>query len=215
LQTAETSKSKLDASWREKDREANRLKRVQAALPLFAERRQILSDLKLLGEAVILTPEFSESRHAVQARLASDGQEVERAQRALAELIARREEISLAETLLNAEQDIESLWKLRGAYLKAQNDRPGLLALLQDHEHSAREILQSLGKPRDLAAAESLRLRVDEPRRITQLGRQCTELGHPPTSACCELPSRRRGKKGTSRGDARSCWTRSSPWNGT
>ena len=65
--------------------------------------------------------------------------------------------------MLAADQEIEALRTQLGQYRKAQADRPGLVMFQQESEHSAREILQSLGKPRDLAVADSLRLRVDEP----------------------------------------------------
>jgi uncharacterized protein YhaN len=171
-----SEKDRLDARWREKDRESSRLTRIRSALPLISERAQIVGELEQYRDAVPLREDFPEARRKAQMNLASAAQETERARRALAELSSRRDEIVVPEALLAAEDDIELLRNQRAAHLKAQADRPQLEMFLQDNEHAAREILQSLGKPRDLAAAELLRLRVDEPGRITQLGRDFTKL---------------------------------------
>jgi uncharacterized protein YhaN len=176
LGEARRFQAELQARWREKEYEANRLKRIQAALPLFSERAQLLSELDRYHDAVILPDEFAECRRHAQAALAAAALEIDRARRSLAELAARREAIALPIGLLAAEQDVEALRNARAEQRKAQEDRVKRERDLQEKEHAARDVLQTLGKPRDLAAADTLRLRVDEPARIAQLAHQFTEL---------------------------------------
>lgn len=176
LRVARERQAALEARRREVESRASRLRRIQAALPLFSERSQILGELSGLRDAVLLPEDFGERRRNSQLDLAAAAQEIRRARQSIEELTGRLAAIALPETLLAAEADIEALRNRRAEQRKAQEDRLKRERDLQEKEHAARDVLQSLGRARDLAQAEPLRLRVDEPPRITQLAHQYTEL---------------------------------------
>jgi uncharacterized protein YhaN len=176
LRAAQERQGVLETRWREKEGESSRLRRIRTALPLFSERSHLVGELAECHDAVILAENFPDSRRKAQAELAAAEHEIQRAKRSLDELNERREAIALPTTLLALDQEVEALRDARGEQRKAQEDRPKRERDLQEKEHAARDILQSLGKERDLEIAESLRLRVDEPARIAQLARRFTEL---------------------------------------
>src|SRR5262249_58536790 len=79
--------------------------------------------------------------------------------------------------LLDAAEEIEALQERLGAVEKANQDRVQRLeGFLHDSEHEARRLLRELGRPADLAEAETLRLRADEPAVIRSQGQQFAQL---------------------------------------
>lgn len=156
--------------------ESNRLKRVRDAFPLLSERAQLIADIDDLCDAIPLGEGFADRRRQAQHELARAAGELERARRAIADLEARIAAIEVPGPLLAAGEEIEALHARRGEYRKAQADRPRLASFLQDNEHAARDILQALGRPRDLAAADTLQLRADDSARIQQLSREAEKL---------------------------------------
>ncbi len=176
LRSARDQQRALEARRRDKECEVNRLRRIRAAFSLASERAQLLDELSGYRDAVPIAEDFEDRRRRSQGQKAAAALEIQRAGRSLEELTARRGAITLADSLLEASAEVESLRDQQAAQRKALRDREKLLVSLQEKEHDAREILQSLGKPRDVSHAESLRLRVDEPGRIAQLGHQYTEL---------------------------------------
>jgi uncharacterized protein YhaN len=176
LSAAEAENGRLEQLLAEKQRELSRLKRIRQALPLVSERAELRATLETLRDAATLPADFAARRREAELALARSNQERERAARALAEHRARCAPIQVPEELLVAGKDIEALISSRGAIRKALEDRPNLVSLLQDHEHSARDILQSLGRPRDLAEAERFRLLADDSGQVQKLALKAQEL---------------------------------------
>lgn len=176
LSAAETENARLQQLLVEKQGESSRLRRIRQALPLVAERAELRATLETLRDAAVLPPDFADRRREAELALARSNQERERAERALAEHRARYEPIEVPEDLLAASADIEALLELRGADRKGQADRPKRVSILEDHEHSARDILQSLGRPRDLAEAERFRLLADDSGQVQKLALKAQEL---------------------------------------
>lgn len=167
---------RLEDQRRQKGSELNRLRRIQGALKLFPERAQLLEELEALADVILLADDFADRRRQAEKERDQASHEAARARQAIASLTSRCEAVELPTALLGAGDDVEALNERRGAYRKAQADRPVRLANLQEHEHAAREILQSLGKPRDLAAADSFQERADDPVVIQQLALQAQQL---------------------------------------
>ena len=176
LREAEQKRQQLEDRRREKERESSRLKRIRAALPVFSERKSLLSELEEHRDTVVLPTDFRNRRHKAEKDRDTTVNEMERARKAIEQARSRREQIQPPDSLLAFENEIEDLAKRQEGHRKGQSQRPALTSSLQEHERSASEILISLGRSDDLAEAESLRPRVDEPLRIAQLARDYTEL---------------------------------------
>lgn len=169
VREAKAESKRLEAELRQKFSESNRLRRIQGALKLFPERVQLLEELDKLGDVIILPEDFADRRRKAENARDHARHESARARQAIESLSIRCDQIEVPEPLLAVGDDIEALSERRGAYRKAQADRPVRVSNLQEHEHAAREILQELGRARDLTAAEGLQLRADDPAVIQQL----------------------------------------------
>jgi hypothetical protein len=176
VREARTQGAELEDRLWLKTGESNRLKRVRDAFPLLSERAQLIAGLDQLCDAIPLGDGFADRRRQAQHELARAAGEADRARRMISDLEARIAAIEIPGSLLAAGEEIEALHGRRGEYRKAQADRPRLASFLQDNEHAARDILQALGRPRDLAAADTLQLRADDSARIHQLGRAAEKL---------------------------------------
>ncbi|AGA28699.1 ATP-binding protein [Singulisphaera acidiphila] len=169
VREARAESKQLEAELRRKFSESNRLRRIQGALKLFPERVQLIEELEKLKDVIILPDDFADRRRKAENAGDHARHESARARQAIENLSGLCEEINIPGPLLAAGDDIEALYERRGAYRKAQADRPIRVSNLQEHEHSARDILQALGQPRDLAAADAFQLRADDPVVIPQL----------------------------------------------
>lgn len=176
LRAAEERKARLDTQKAAKQRELNRLRRFQSAQQLLGQRRALVEQCARLQQVVLLPADFTERRRAAEDRLASSGEEAARSREHLKRLRARHDEEPVDEPLLDAHKEVEHLRERRGEYRKAQADRPNLVAYRQANEHDARDVLESLGRPRDLKEAEALHLRADEPPQIHRLAREADAL---------------------------------------
>jgi uncharacterized protein YhaN len=176
VRQARAESKQLEEQLRQKFSESNRLRRIQGALKLFPERAQLTEELGKLGDVIMLDDDFADRRRKAENARDRATQESARARQAIEGLSSRCDEIEIPGPLLAAGDDIEALYERRGAYRKAQADRPVRFANLQEHEHAAREILQALGRPRDLAAADALQLRADDPVVIQQLALKAEQI---------------------------------------
>lgn len=157
-------------------RALNRQTRIRDAIPLVARRRRLREELDRLGHAVRLRDSFGTEARAAQDALHQARCTIDQAGTAIDEIDQRLGSIEPCRGLLDAADEIEALKEKLGAVEKALEDRPRLESYKQEREHTARQILVKLGRPRDLDAADDLRLRADEPTRIRALGQRFTEL---------------------------------------
>lgn len=171
LRKAREQKEQHDRTWQETNRERGRLSRIRDALKPIARREELRSQLEGYRDVVPLPADFGERHRAVREARTGFAARAEQAEADLQGSEAQLAQIVLPEDVLAEAEGIEGLHQRLGAYRKAQKDRPGLLGMLHSDEHAARDLLEELGRPRDLDAAGGLRLRADEPEAIRELGR--------------------------------------------
>ncbi|QDV37352.1 YhaN family protein [Tautonia plasticadhaerens] len=169
---ATRKKEGLDRHRQDRVRERNRLLRIRDALTPIVEREQLLGRLDAVRDVVPLPVDFADRHRTARESLTRAVALAEQADSDLGSFEERLQAISPPDEVLAKAEAIESLHRRLGEFLKGQQDRPGLLRMQQGDEHFARNLLVELGKPRDLQAAESLRIRGDMPERIRELGRQ-------------------------------------------
>jgi uncharacterized protein YhaN len=172
LQTAVEHRQRLDEDWHRTSREQSRLTRIRDALPLIADRKQLLVELDTYHDAVLLPDNFPDQRGQAETARQLAKHRAGLAELALEKIEQSLDRLEVPNALLAQAEAIERLKERLGEHRKAMEDRPRLVAWLQEHEHEARNILQALGRPRDLHQAETLRLRADEPIAIQKLANQ-------------------------------------------
>ena len=166
---ATLERGRLEELHLERFRESKRLGRIRESLQHISERAQLLDSLKKLGDVVKLGEDFADRRRRLENDRDRAVIEADRARQAIERLQARIAGFLVDRGVLEAAEDIEALYVRRAEYLKGQENRPLRARDVQEHEHAAREILQGLGRPRDLAEAEVFQYRVDDDAVIQQL----------------------------------------------
>jgi uncharacterized protein YhaN len=167
---ASVKKQTLEKEVQEKGREVSRLKRFSNALKAIAARRQIVRDLEVYQECIVLRDDFSEEHRQVDSDLRLADAATEDAKKARSEIENQLKQIQVPELLLDQAARVEDLYRRLGAHQKNLEDRPTREIQKKTHEHEAKQILQSLGRPPELAQAELLRLSLDETLKLQNLG---------------------------------------------
>lgn len=156
----------------DRNAERNRLERLRNAVPVVARRRDQRSALDALRGVRRLRDDFGkdsrDARETLQLALHAIGQ----ARASLDALAGQLAAVEPPRPLLDAADEIEALKERLGAFEKAREDRQPIESVLAEYVHQARRLLRELGRPEDLDAAESLRLRADEPANIRSLAKQ-------------------------------------------
>jgi uncharacterized protein YhaN len=172
LNEARQRKEEVERQWQELSRERSRLTRLRNALRPIARRKELLAEWETLRSAVLLPEDFAEVRSetATALRLAED--QARQARQTRDQIDEQLERLDVPEALFQMAGRIEELQRRLGEYQKDVKDRPVRELQQRQLEHEAKELLRSLRRPPDLGQAESLRLSVDEPLRIQDLGTQ-------------------------------------------
>ncbi|WP_419619175.1 AAA family ATPase, partial [Thiolapillus sp.] len=125
-------------------REVNRLQRIQRVLPKLARRRELLQEMKAMGEVTLLPEDFTARRQKAMNAL-------DRAQAILGKAVPRLEglqqqleALSINHELLDQAESIEDLHTRLGSYRKAQQDRPHLEAERQQQLTDIKSILKEI-----------------------------------------------------------------------
>jgi uncharacterized protein YhaN len=166
---ARTSVSKLDASLADALTEQSRLDRLSMALPKLARRAELLTRLKTMQDAPLLSEDFSQRRREAQSEIkranevmAVDAPELQR-------LALEMEALSDAGAFAPYTDKIESLLKRLGAHQKAQRD---LVGLETKHDARVQETTRLLSEIRPglrIEELDALRLTEARKKRIKEL----------------------------------------------
>lgn len=170
LRAAREGKERLDGEIQQLRRACHRLTRIRDALPAIARRKELLAELREYWDTLVLPEDFGEKWRQAHAELDAARRQAAQARQDLEQIEAALGRLAVPEDLLAQAGRIEDLHRRLGQYQKDMKDRPERVLQRRELEHEAKEILRRLGRPPDLAEAESLRLRADEPVKIQNLG---------------------------------------------
>jgi len=172
LREAEQQKQQVETQRQQKSRELNHLVRIRDALPAIARRKELLTEWAGFRDAVLLPADFPEKRQSALETLAVAEDQSQQAQHALERIEHELRQLDVPERLLEQADQIEDLHRRLGEYQKDMKDRPVRVIQAKNLEHDAKVILRSLRRPAELEESEHLRLSVDEPLKIQNLGTQ-------------------------------------------
>lgn len=165
-------KQSLDRDLEKKQREKNRLERINEALPIIGHRKELLKDLESCGDAVPLPADFSDRRRDLVTKLRIAENEEKQAIESLEAIDRAIVKIDVPEQLLENADDIEDVYQELGSYRKAAKDRSSLTVKKSSYEGDAKMILQGLRDDLTLEQADELRLGKADTIRIQELGNQ-------------------------------------------
>lgn len=177
--TAEERRAEIDQHLRDARTDLARLKRIQEALPLVAQRHELLESLAPFGGAVLLTQDFSERRMNCQHASANAREILSTAEQAIVHLKHELAPLSVNTSLLAREDEIEKLYQNLGVNEKARNDLERKIAPeLNRMRDEAERTLHQLRPHWTLEQAEELRLPPGQKHRLAELdkrGQSCRD----------------------------------------
>jgi uncharacterized protein YhaN len=176
LRRAESQGAVVRADLEAANRELNRLRRIEQAIPLAAERVRRHEAIAGYGDAPRLPDDFgsrySTAASGLQAALRSEAA----AQQAIDDRDEKLRKIEVPDNLLAQAAAIELLRDQLGGYRKAQQDLPNLEGKRDQVEADAMEILRTLRPDLDRASAESIRLIKKQQVEIQNLGTRASSV---------------------------------------
>jgi uncharacterized protein YhaN len=169
LKEAEQEKEKTLSSLTGLRSETHRIERLQKALPLIAERQEILRQQADLGPVLVLPVDFAEIRRKTNDGLQQCHEMRVEAERRIEQIRLQLGKLCIPEVLLAKEERVSELHKALGTHQKAMKDLPKREAELEQLEQDACAILAELRPGLSLGEAESLRLQVATRERVRNL----------------------------------------------
>ncbi len=131
LSDARTRLIEVADQLRSLETERDRLRRWQQALPAISKRDDSLAKLQQYGDVPRLSKDFGERRLKAQAALRHADQDRIAAKNVLDKIVDTLNQTTVAEDLLDREDEVTKRVTEWGAYLKAQQDRPRLVEKLR------------------------------------------------------------------------------------
>lgn len=128
----------------------SRLERARKVLPLFAQRRELLGQLRAVEDAgPLVSPSWAGRVEQASQSLERAGTAHERAAGRVRELTESLSEIEVRQDVVERAARIEGLLEKLGAHKKGRDDLPRLAGQLQEAEGSVTILLGRIGLPAD------------------------------------------------------------------
>jgi uncharacterized protein YhaN len=123
LRKALERKLKVQSELNTHQKKLNRLQRIQQALPLIAERKDLENDLKQYADAVLLPEEFPEKRRDFLSKLASAQSQKDQSHKNIESCDKAISELFISDELLDNGDAVEDIHLELGSQNKAVKDR--------------------------------------------------------------------------------------------
>jgi len=148
----------------------NRLQRIQQALPLIAERKDLENDLRKYVDAILLPEDFSEKRRELLSKLANAETQKDQSHKNIESSTRAISELTFSQELLDNGDTVEAIHLELGSQNKAVKDRVQLETRRSALFAEAGEILKNLDDDLSLEEAEKRRIKKTEALKIRKLG---------------------------------------------
>jgi uncharacterized protein YhaN len=169
-------KQKIDHELGELEKEENRLRRFNRALPKISGYQELSSELSEMGDVKILAPEFGEHRQDACNKLINAEENLERAKETLSLINQKISTLTVPEQLLKHREAIIEIHKQLGSNRKAFKDLSRLEIEKRQLENEAEAIIKDLRPDLSLNDAYILRLGRQKRTQIQELGNKYQAL---------------------------------------
>ena len=124
LKKAQNSRDQLEAERLEKNKELQRLERLNQAIPELASLKNFQGQLLALGDVILLPPDFSDSHQQVSQEIRDAKLQRDKDSDRLKKLDEKQKAISFNEEFLNRAEQVDDFHQRLGEYRKGQKDKP-------------------------------------------------------------------------------------------
>ncbi len=176
LHQATARKLSLDKELRDLSTEKSKIERFRKALPLLAERRELVARRQALGNVRLLTPDFAKTRRDLTLQRAKLAEQEQAAARHVAELEEKIHLLRVDSLVLEHELPIVELHERLGGYRKGARDITRLQAERSQLHLDAEAMLRDIRPDLDMSHVEVLRLSTAKRSRIRHLAAQSQAL---------------------------------------
>jgi uncharacterized protein YhaN len=170
LQQAENRIKIAESDLKKHQREGHRLERVQDALPIIAQRKELLEAHKEYATVVQLPDEFPEQRRDLLTKLGVSKSEHDQSLKNIEAVKKTIAELEVSDSILQSSNRVEKIYQGLGTHRKATKDRIKLETRKAGLRDEAKEILRSLREDLTVDDAEQLRIKKTDAVRIQELG---------------------------------------------
>lgn len=170
LRRALKRKQKVQTELDMHQKKLNRLQRIQQALPLIAERKDLANDLEQFADAVLLPEDFPEKRRELLSRLATAQSQKDQSLKNIESCSKSISELTISNELLDNGDSVEDIHLELGSQTKAVKDRVQLETRRSGLLAEIREILKNLDDNLTVEEAENRRIKKTEAMKIRKLG---------------------------------------------
>jgi len=177
--------------------ELERLRRLEAVLPIVAERKEVLVRVQAMGEVILLDEDFPQHRKELFRELDRARRTADQTGKEIKDLEERMTRLEVSEDLLAQERVIAELHQDLGKYLQAKRDLPDVRSSMEQLWKEALSILEDLRPGAEPDEAEKLRLTVAQRVKISDTAGRYQALAQKRESAEKNLTEHRRELKET------------------
>ncbi|RLB84789.1 MAG: hypothetical protein DRH26_18885, partial [Deltaproteobacteria bacterium] len=170
LQEALKSKKTLENKLTDARTEKNRLERIRDALPIIAQRNELIEGLKPYASAIRLPDNFGKQRHEYISNLKIAENDQTKAFENIKQLQNEIDQLNISDLILQNADTIESIYQELGGLGKAARDRIQLQTRMDVLNSEAKEILQDLRDDLTIDDIDQLRLNRKDTLHIQELG---------------------------------------------
>jgi uncharacterized protein YhaN len=169
LRTTEAELAAAEQQRRDKDARRRQLERLRQALPHLSVRRDLITQIKGMGEVAVLPEDFAARRRSAEKDLHAAAQKRMIGVRRLETLRAHQKGVSFQQQVLDHGKSIEDLYQRLGSHRKALNDRPGLEVSRKGCLYDAAALLKQIPTDLPLEQIETLHLFLGRRKAIQEL----------------------------------------------
>lgn len=169
LQTALENKQTLEKKLTDALTAKNRLERIKDALPIIAQRNELIEAIKPYASAILLPDNFDKQRreHISNLKIAENDQAL--TFKNIQQLQNEITQLNVSSLILQNADTIESIYQELGGFGKAAKDRIQIQTRMDMLHSEAKLILRDLKKDLTLDEADNLRLNKKETLHIQEL----------------------------------------------
>ncbi|MBI4777125.1 MAG: AAA family ATPase [Deltaproteobacteria bacterium] len=166
-QEALAGKKDLETALNDDRVELERLRHLEAVLPIVAERKEVQARVEAMGEVIVLDEDFPQHRKELFRDLDRTRRTADQIGIEIGDLEERMTRLEVSEDLLAREKVIAELHQDLGKYLQARRDLPDVRSSMEQFWKEALSILEELRPGAKPDEAEKLRLTVAQRVKIS------------------------------------------------
>ncbi len=148
----------------------NHLERIHQSLPIIAQRRELLENLKQYSSAVLLPDNFGKQRRDHISKLKITQNDQAQAVENINQLQNEIKQLQISNRILQSDDIIESIYQELGGYGKAARDRIQLQTRRDILRSEAKQILRDLRDDLTIDDADRMRLSKKDTLHIHEMG---------------------------------------------